>query len=893
MIEHVSLPGTSEQRGFGHTGAMKVLAGVDSVAALLVLFSSLSIPRTPQLYFNGRPVDAINSVSAINRTTFGWPAAYLSLAWASKQLDFSDFRAMDSWTRAKDLYESFTSLASKGHLGKLLILAHLPALATQYVLTIVDGVFTVAPQITMYRLLLTLEERDKGIDVGYALWTWAVILGIVILISGGINNAMWFVSYSRVAVPLRIQLSALIFSKAMRKKDVKSISITEKENQDASSSQDTLLGAESNSKAEAEEENTEANLQKMRQGIINLIGVDTLRISNFGVFNNAFIGAIIRLGVAFTFLGRLLGWQALVAGLAVQLAFMPVNIYFSKRYSDSQDRLMKVRDSKLAVLNEALNGIRQIKFSALETRWQKKISDVREDELKAQWRVFTSDTILLMCWLLGPVLLSAASIAVYAIVHGGLPPSVAFTTIAILSEIEGTLAYIPELTTNALDAWISLKRIQKYLNTPEKEQIIRPGESVRFENATLAWPSDEEIAEDAFKLHKVDISFPVSELSVISGRTGSGKSLLLASILGEAEILDGTVVVPEAPPISERFDSKANKGNWIISSAIAFVSQQPWIENRTFRDNVVFDLPFDEDRYKKVLWACALEKDILTLTDGEMTEIGANGINLSGGQRWRVTLARALYSRAGILVMDDIFSAVDSHVGRHIFENALTGDLANGRTRILVTHHVSLCLPATKYEVKLGEGKIEHAGFVEELRKAGVLDDIVEEAEEEAVIDEETVDAPNETVNVQVAQIVDEAERNRRSSNVSAMDNAGTLAKIRTRSTVRRLSRSSHVSEREATKDKQIPRKFVEDEKREEGRIKFTIYKEYFKASGGFAFWIIVLVAFGGYQALLLARVCRPRSPFLSDQFDDLVCLDFANTISVLDSPFVDRAKCC
>lgn len=183
-------------------------------------------------------------------------------------------------------------------------------------------------------------------------------------------------------------------------------------------------------------------------------------------------------------------------------------------------------------------------------------------------------------------------------------------------------------------------------------------------------------------LRDVNVSFPPGELSVVSGKTGTGKSLLLAGILGEVDVLQGKINVPRPPEPKDRHDELATRDNWIIPSSIAFVAQIPWIENASIKDNILFGLPFDEYRYKKVLEVCALKKDLDILTDGEKTEIGANGINLSGGQRWRVTFARALYSRAGILVLDDIFSAVDAHVGRFIFEKGLTGRLNTAR-RIL------------------------------------------------------------------------------------------------------------------------------------------------------------------------------------------------------------------
>lgn len=123
----------------------------------------------------------------------------------------------------------------------------------------------------------------------------------------------------------------------------------------------------------------------------------------------------------------------------------------------------------------------------------------------------------------------------------------------------------------------------------------------------------------------------------------------------EADNLSGRVEAPRLPDSHERHDHKANKGDWIIDAAVAFVAQIPWIENASIKNNILFGLPFDTGRYRKVLSCCALEKDLEMLTDADETDIGANGINLSGGQKWRIGFARALYSRAGILILDDIF----------------------------------------------------------------------------------------------------------------------------------------------------------------------------------------------------------------------------------------------
>jgi ABC-type multidrug transport system fused ATPase/permease subunit len=507
----------------------------------------------------------------------------------------------------------------------------------------------------------------------------------------------------------------------------------------------------------------------------------------------------------------------------------PVNIFAARRYTAAQTSLMKFRDDKMAVITEVLQGIRQIKFSALEDQWERKIRDIRNTELQAQWTAFLYDIALISIWILGPIMLSAVSLGVYSLTYGELSASVAFTTMALFASMELTLAILPELISDFIEAWVSAGRIEKYLNSAEKVNCTVPAAEISFEKANIAWPVDEEQeAQERFVLRNVSLNLPPKALTVISGKTGSGKSLLLASILGESEILEGIIRVPVSPPLEERFDEQATKANWIIDSAIAFVAQVPWIENASIRDNILFGLPFDSERYHKVLFACALEKDLEMLPDGELTDIGANGINLSGGQKWRVSFARALYSRAGILVMDDIFSALDAHTGRHLHIHALTGELGQGRTRILVTHHVALCLPETDYSVYLENGTVAHAGSVEVLRRSGSLEAILAHA------DSREAETPN-TIEGELSSVMDESNG---------------LHSIHSHRPQSRpiLNANSSVSP-------VAPKKFQQDERRETGAIKFVNYKRYFQNSGGGLFWVCVLLAFMLYAAFAVGRV--------------------------------------
>lgn len=833
----------------------KVLLCTNLVLSVAGFATAITVPRRPAVFHNGRPVDGQWTVSLFSRYTYSWPSAFLERTKSGKKLSFDDFPALDHYTRARDLYDHFNAIAARGgSMLKHLILAFLPTLAAQYILALIDSLFMVAPQFAMYQLLRLLEARDAGADISTQATFWVIGLGLFIIAAGFFSNWMWWINFAAINIPVLAQLSALIFAKAMRRKDVKGITGSEKRTvtmggEEAVEGQPQAIPEKENNS----DEDVEENLQKTRQGVINLIGVDTKRVSDFGTFNHMFFAAACRLTVSFVFLGKLVGWKALLSGIAVQLLFLPINIYFAKKYSNGQEVLMKLRDRKLAVLNEALNGIRQIKFAALERQWQKKILDVREDELKAIWNTFIYDTVLVGLWLTGPVVLSAAVILVYALLNGALPPSIAFTTISLLGQIEGTLSWLPELTTNMLDAYVSLNRISEYLKGLEKEQIHDQGNQITFHNATIAWPSEspspespEDTSGDRFTLQNLNISFPLGELSLISGRTGSGKSLLLAALLGEADLLSGSITMPVPPPPSDRHDSSANKDTWLLPTAKAFVAQQPWIENASFKENILFGLPFDESRYRAVLSACALEPDLAVLPDGEETEIGANGVNLSGGQRWRASLARALYSRAGILVLDDVFSAVDAHVGRVVYERGIRGTLCRGRTVVLVTHHVGLVRAGAAYEVRLGnDGTVEYAGAVRE----GV---------DEAVVDDEEEDESGKLNVRERAEILRRVSTKRSVATVRRLSEVnGAASGASRRRSSQQNGKPDMIDGGGHARDAKVqqPRKFVEEEKTESGRVKWRIYKQYLDACGGWPFWLVVCIGFGGYEALLLGRV--------------------------------------
>lgn len=537
-----------------------------------------------------------------------------------------------------------------------------------------------------------------------------------------------------------------------------------------------------------------------------MFAVDCNQIAIFASESSQCVNIVGKMLVTVAFLWLLIGWESLCAGLLGIVVLFPINQYLAKRYGKKQKALMDIRDKRTTMTTEALHGIRQIKFSAAEDVWSNKLETVREEELSVLWSSRLDNIYMTIGSEFTPIVLTALSLTTYSYIHGSLLPSVAFTAISLFLQLEGIVGRIPYLLVSVITAQVSADRIDKFLRAPEQEENTHPGEVISFHNASVTFPCDaQDAAADRFALRNLNLVFPNNALSIISGPTGSGKSLLLAAILGEVEVLGGYVHVPRDVCPQERFDNKATASNWILPTAMAFVSQTPWIENATIKNNILFGLPFDPVRYEKVLQACALTTDLALFEDGDETEVGAQGISLSGGQKWRLSLARAIYSRAGILIMDDVFSALDAHVGKHVYENAVMGELAVGRTRIVATHHVSLALSGAKYAVSLSaDGTLKHAGSVDQLEANGELDSIQEPDNREILIEEE------EELTVPAASA--------------------------------------------PTAPKGPPKKLIEAEKRATGRVEMSVYSGYLKATGGWSFWIILCCLFALFQALILAR---------------------------------------
>lgn len=306
-----------------------------------------------------------------------------------------------------------------------------------------------------------------------------------------------------------------------------------------------------------------------------------------------------------------------------------------------------------------------------------------------------------------------------------MTPSKAFASLAVFNELRFALNALPDVFVSGLESLVSLRRIEKFLAQPEIQlphPVMQPPASViSLRSATVRWPvattgADSSDGERSlpqtprtgastpfggtFALRDVSVDFVPGELNLICGPLGSGKTLLIQSLLGEADVLTGQVICPRSSPDGiftfAEDHSVLTRDTWVVPGQVAYVPQAAWLQNASIRSNILFGLPMDQQRYDSTLEACSLTKDLAALDDGDQTEIGERGIGLSGGQKHRVSLARAVYSRAGVLLLDDVLSAVDAHTAHHIYTHCLLGPLLKGRTVLLVSHHAQLILGGCK-----------------------------------------------------------------------------------------------------------------------------------------------------------------------------------------------------
>ncbi|XP_056359573.1 ATP-binding cassette sub-family C member 6 isoform X2 [Oenanthe melanoleuca] len=423
--------------------------------------------------------------------------------------------------------------------------------------------------------------------------------------------------------------------------------------------------------------------------IVNLVSVDVQKLMDLIIYFNGTWLAPIRIIICFVFLWQLLGPSALTA-IAVFLLLLPLNFVITKKRSQFQETQMKHKDERAKLTSAILSNIKVIKLYGWEKTFMEKVQEIRKQELQALKRSQILFSASLVSFHSSTFLVTFVMFAVYTLVDNThvLDAEKAFVSLTLINILNTAHSFLPFSINAAVQARVSLNRLAAFLSLEEldpessnKNTSACVQASITIRNGTFCWSK-----ETSPCLRSIDLSVAQGSLLAVVGQVGAGKSSLLAALLGELQATDGCVT---------------------LKGTAAYVPQQAWVLNASVEDNILFGKKMDETWFSRVTEACALHPDLETFPAGQKSEIGE--------KKQRVSLARAVYQKASVYLLDDPLAAVDAHVGQHIFEHVLgPNGLLKDKTRVLVTHTINI-LPQVDNIVFLVDGMISETGSYQEL----------------------------------------------------------------------------------------------------------------------------------------------------------------------------------
>ncbi|PIO76790.1 putative multi drug resistance-associated protein [Teladorsagia circumcincta] len=531
--------------------------------------------------------------------------------------------------------------------------------------------------------------------------------------------------------------------------------------------------------------------------IVNLMAIDVDRFRLITPQLQQYWSSPLQIVICMFLLWQTVGY-AVIAGFVVMVSLIPFNIcmsLISKRWTVQQ---MQLKDERIRITNEVLSGIKVVKLYAWEPAMESVVDEIRVKEMSLVRKAGIVKTLADMLNISAPFVVALTTFATYTLTAPDhvLTPQIAFVSLTLFNQLRGPLMMAADLISQTVQVVVSNRRLKEFLVAEElsgtaidiDENDEYYHDAAEFSGASFAWDRDEPP-----QLRDISLKVGRGKLLAVVGTVGAGKSSLLLALLGEMEKLHGYV---------------GRRG------MVAYVPQLPWIRNSTLRDNIIMEKPFDKAFYEEVIEACALRADLAQLSNGDQTEIGEKGINLSGGQKARVALARAVYQDRDVYLLDDPLSAVDAHVAKHIFTNVIgpKGLLAN-KTRILITHGLSFLKDTDVVAVMRG-GTIMYMDTYDHLLENNDALEIIQEA----------VKRPAEVPASESSELFQGSLKKKRRGDL------------------------------------------IEDEKSALGRVKFSVYMAYFNSMGILRYFVPFAVTL-----ILNSAFVMGRSLWLTDWSNDNV----------------------
>lgn len=387
----------------------------------------------------------------------------------------------------------------------------------------------------------------------------------------------------------------------------------------------------------------EGRTSKSTGDVVNYMAVDAQRLQDLTQFAQQIWSAPFQIIICMVSLYQLVGWS-MFAGVGVMIIMIPINGFIARMMKHLQKQQMKNKDARSRLIAEIVNNMKGIKLYAWSAAFMNKLNFIRNDqELRNLRKIGAGQAFANFTWSTTPFFVSCSTFTLFVLTQTTpLSTEIVFPALALFNLLTFPLAVLPMVITSIIEASVAVGRLTSYLTAeeiqPDAVQILPAvedmgEETVKIRDGTFSWNRH----EDKPVLKDINFAASKGELSCIVGRVGSGKSSFLQCILG---------------------DLWKDRGDVLVHGSVAYVAQASWIMNATVKENIIFGYKYDSSFYEKTIKACALLDDFTQLPDGDETVVGERGISLSGGQKARVALARAVYARADIYLMDDILSAV-------------------------------------------------------------------------------------------------------------------------------------------------------------------------------------------------------------------------------------------
>uniref|UniRef100_A0A2K6SME0 ATP-binding cassette sub-family C member 8 n=1 Tax=Saimiri boliviensis boliviensis TaxID=39432 RepID=A0A2K6SME0_SAIBB len=499
--------------------------------------------------------------------------------------------------------------------------------------------------------------------------------------------------------------------------------------------------------------------------ICNLVAIDTNQLMWFFFLCPNLWAMPVQIIVGVILLYYILGVSALI-GAAVIILLAPVQYFVATKLSQAQRSTLEYSNERLKQTNEMLRGIKLLKLYAWENIFCTRVETTRRKEMTSlrAFAIYTSISIFMNTAIPIAAVLITFMGHVSFFKEADFSPSVAFASLSLFHILVTPLFLLSSVVRSTVKALVSVQKLSEFLSSAEiREEQCAPREPTpqgpaskyqavplkvvnrkrpaREDCRGLTGPLQSLVAStdgDAENccvqimggyftwtpdgiptLSNITIRVPQGQLTMIVGQVGCGKSSLLLAALGEMQKVSGAVFWKGKPPFNHLLKRETGTDSDIRKRGpVAYASQKPWLLNATVEENIIFEGPFNKQRYKMVIEACSLQPDIDILPHGDQTQIGERGINLSGGQRQRISVARALYQHANVVFLDDPFSALDIHLSDHLMQAGILELLRDDkRTVVLVTHKLQY-LPHADWIIAMKDGTIQREGTLKDFQRS-------------------------------------------------------------------------------------------------------------------------------------------------------------------------------